>query len=206
MKPDHPRVTVTVGQSVIEFQKNSTYRFSFENQNDNSPFVVETPVLLEYGQGASSLSFPPGTYLWISQLGGRVYEVQFSPHLEALSWEQALQLCFALLDRLKASPWKPEVPEAPSEQELRENFDAASRELYAATVQTWRLKTTELRLTLKRLRKPEEPDDQEAFMVLLTISDDALQDVLMEQVTRRRQESGSPDDPLPLEEWLKQPR
>ena len=81
MKPDYPRVRATVGQSITEVQKLSTHRFLLQGQNDNSPFVIDTPVLFEYGQGPGSRSLPPGSYLWLSQLGGTIYEIQFSPHL-----------------------------------------------------------------------------------------------------------------------------
>ncbi len=204
MKPDHPRVSATVGQSIVEIQKHSTYPFSLKGQNDNSPFVVQTPVQLEYGQGPARLSLPPGSYLWLSQLGGRIYELQFAPHLEALTWEQALPLCSALLERLKSSPWQPERPQLPSEKELRQNFDVASRELYSTTIQSWRLDDSRLRLTLKRVSKPEDPDDPEYFMVLLAVDNDALRDKLLAQVKQKRESrGGSPDDPLSLEEWLK---
>lgn len=205
MKAGYPVIEATVGDSMLDVQRHSTHRFSFEGYDDDSPFVVETPVVLKYGRGADGFVFQPGSYLWISQFGGRVHAIQYAPHLEPLSWEQGVRMSWALMEQFNASPWKPESSKTRSVEEVREDFDAATRETYASKIQSWRLGDARLLLVLKRLRKPEDPEDpaqRETFIVVLTFDDWALRDRLIEQVDKKRREHGSENDPLPLEHWL----
>ena len=125
MEQDYPRIRVAIGQNISQVQARSTYPFSLKGQEDDSSFVIEQPVLLEYEHGAASITPPPGAFLWLSQLGGRIWELQFGPQLDSLSWKHATHLCFELIARLQGGPWVPEKSKPPATDELRREFDAA---------------------------------------------------------------------------------
>ncbi|HEV2763853.1 MAG TPA: hypothetical protein VGV38_12805 [Pyrinomonadaceae bacterium] len=209
MQPaEMPVVRAAVGRKITEVQADSRMDFDLRSKNDNSPHVIEQPVVVEYADERLGLRLPPTRFVWIAQQAGVVTEIETSPHLEFLSLEEAHALATRLAEQFAASRWNTLGRQPVSLERMR--AAVADPERYWTFEQPygeWASGSLRLELTLRESGKgvPKELKTEPLFVVNARFHDRALREK-MEGVVFRAREDVNKDinQPLPLSYHLPQ--
>lgn len=100
-----PLVRVAFGWRAREVERQSTARLTFPDQDESTAILEGAPAALAYVEGAHAVTLPPGRFLAVEQLAGRVYRATATPQSDALAPDAATQLGEALAARLDAAGW-----------------------------------------------------------------------------------------------------
>ena len=206
-------VRAAVGARLSRVQDASTYPLDVTGRNDTADFIIEEPVVFEYGGDAAddALSFrlPPTRFVWLSQTAGVVHSVNTSPQIQFADFEGAYQLAGEVAATIDATAWTRAEHTPITKAELRRAFaDPQTRETARFTLDQWTAGSVEMSLTLKRLfvagsnRAQAAGVEADGYLIDISITDVDLGVQLMDDAYARRREAGDEYTPLPLSVWL----
>ena len=206
-------IRAALGPRIYQIEASSTFHLSLlriDSLLDNSPYVVEEPVIFEYDHSTLGLTLPPAHFAWISTAAGRAWEFTISPHLESLDLQQARELCTRIIEAIGPSRWKarPEKASSLKEEDLAGLFAQTRRESYAHRVRAWEEDSGgKLTLSIKRIFKAENsaPRTADRFVVDVRLWGDELRDQLIEKMYDKRRSHGDADTALPMHVWKDDP-
>ncbi len=219
--PD-PVVRAAVGAHLRDVRDASSYRFDFDDLDDNLPYGITEPVTFVYepvGPGvtdgrADSLRFkiPSSKFVSLSQTAARVYQVTVSPQLRSLPLDEAYARMEEVAAAIAEAPgWTRAGRPTPTLAVLREYYagDPPNRTSYFGT---WEAGGTEMVVTMKRSAEADReypegyPERHKAtedrFIIDVDASDFDLADTLADEMYARRRAAGDWEEPLPIRVWL----
>lgn len=197
-----PIIRVAIGRKITEVQAKSQLDFHLAEKNDDTPHVIEQPVVVEYDDPQLSMRLPATEFVWISQQAGVVTDVETSPHLEFLSLEEAHKLATQLADLIAGSRWSlNRRPPVDLNQIKGEVLNPDRYWTYERLYGEWSAGSVRLQLTLRESGRelPQELKSPPVFVVNVRFHDKALREKMQNLVYRTRKEvNGDINQPLPL--------
>jgi hypothetical protein len=203
-----PRVEFNLGSKVWDIQRVSGLNFDLPHMTDMSPIVVESEVTVAYTGRPGEMELPPTKYVWISQYAGKVVELQTSPQLEALPFDQAHELAGRLMDLFAKSGWQNVARYGTDLGAIRAALAEPGRtKRYEKQYGEWTVGSTRLRLSLKETgwTLPEKPVSPK-FVVNCQFRDPDASVQEMKAVLDKRKEHGNANQALPLKVWMEEGR
>ena len=208
-----PVVRAAVGTTLHRVRAASTYAFDFSGRDDNADFIIEKPVVFEYGGGPAddSLWFrlPPTRFVWLAQDAGVVHSITTTPQLQFTDLDGAYRLAQRIAETIDATTWPRAESEPVTEAELRRIFaDPETRETARLTLGLWQVGDVEVYVELKRRfvagsnRAQAAGVDEDSYLVQVGINDPGLSTRLTGRVYERREAAGDRYQALPLSVWL----
>jgi hypothetical protein len=114
--PEPTILSLTIGQPYDEVVRNSTYPVLANNPLGNprnyesrTGFinVTEPSVILKFDDAKYGFDLPPTKFVAVLFMDSKVNQFQTSPMLEALPYEETVELMAKLQDRFKTLGWQP---------------------------------------------------------------------------------------------------
>jgi hypothetical protein len=205
-----PVIRVAIGRKITEVQVKSNMDFRLAEKDDDTPHIIEEPVLVEYDDPQRSLRLPPTRFVWISQYGAVVAAFETSPHLNFLTLEEAHVLANQLADQLAGSGWS--IVRRPSldiNQVRAEVLNPERYWSYERLYGEWSAGSIRLELTLRESgpQLPPERRLEAEFVINLRFQDKALREEMQNLIYQKRKEvNGDINHPLPLNYYLSSER
>lgn len=101
-----PVVRLALGWRAREVERRSTAQVRFPDDDYSVEIFEDGPVALSYADPAHAFMLPPGRYLRVDQVAGRVYVVSASPQMDVLAPEAALALADSVARLLEGAGWR----------------------------------------------------------------------------------------------------
>lgn len=128
-----PVLRVALGDALEVVQGHSTLRLPLQGLAPRQHVRVTTPTVLVFGGPQRPLTFPPGLFVALVPMAGHVVEIKTSPHLRALSLDDALALVARLDEAARGAGWartrEPVAPAAVRQTLAAANPDAPYKQL-----------------------------------------------------------------------------
>jgi hypothetical protein len=102
----YPTVRVVLGDSLGAVRDASTLPIANSPRATGENIFVTTPARLVYGPRDHTLALPPGLFLSLVPMAGHVVEIRASPHLRALTLDEALALAERVGGLAAAGGWR----------------------------------------------------------------------------------------------------
>lgn len=208
--PQLPVVQVAIGRKITDVQAKSNMDFRLAEKNDDTPHIIEEPVIVEYDDPRFGLRLPATRYVWISQYASVVTAFETSPHLEFLTLEEAHALANQLADQITDSHWNVVRRLSLDINQVRTEILNPERYwTYERLYGEWTAGSVRLELTLRESGPPPSAAKklQAQFVVNLRFEDKALREEMQNRVYRERKEVNNDiNRPLPLNYYLRSDR
>ena len=201
-----PTLHLKIGAPLESTLKAAPIPLNSEKLMDDTPFVIDQPITVAY-DGPGAFTFPPTRFVMISQAAGVITGIDTSPQLKFTNLADTHALAFRLQTELQKGGWAvvKSYPTNPAElQNLvadpnrTRRFEKDYAELQAGTV-SLRIYIKEALGTGLEGRNP--PARGNLFLVNTDFIDRDLRSKMEEQVKAKRNQSGKPNEPLPLSVW-----
>ena len=206
---DH--LTANVGMRLDEIQRQTSIDLGLDLLKDDSPIILERPVVLRYPMATRTLDLPATQVIWIDQIAGVVVSLTVAPQLDALALAPARTLAVELAELLLRSGWEPTsgntAPLATDRALGAEVLARPDHQLYQRNLGEWQSGSSKVTLSLKELltdssRRPANLNGVR-FLVNLYFNDLALLVAQRKQLVERRLRAGlADDDRMPLKVWM----
>ena len=173
---DLPIVRAALGDSLLDVQRASRYRFQFDRIDDYD--LVGRDELVQFVfAGPRPFDLPPTRFFALECTAALVVAIDTSPHREFLSQQQALTLADGLLERIMQAGWTnvPNDHRVTGREELLLRLrDPATSEDMRWYISSHTSDTATLMLRLRRAHRAGRMADHDLFLLNLQFRDEAL--------------------------------
>ena len=174
--PALPIVRAALGDSLLDVQGASTYRFEFDRLDDDD--LVGRDELLHFVfAGPRGFDLPPTRFIALECTAALVVGIRTSPHAEYLTQPQALALADELQGRVRRAGWSAVADD--HRVTGREELGLRLRDPAGSPNAWWYLaafasETAALMLRLRRVHRAGRLAEHDMFLLNLEVRDDTL--------------------------------
>ena len=157
MDVPYPVVRVTLGDSVNVLRERSTLPIPDGSRATGENITITTATQLAYGPRERPLAFPAGLFLSLVPMAGHVVEIRASPHLHALTLDEAITLVERLDAATERAGWRRSQVLASSDSVRHAVAGLSQDALYKQAMSRWRSNNgDEMYISVQRTKSAED--------------------------------------------------